>query len=76
MVAPKVKVEIAFDEDFLAQDIDQETLQQLVSQVNALVASGAITSTGVYDLDGLQLDIDPVELADQLGESTTHRWLH
>lgn len=73
---PKVKVEIAFDDDFLSSDIDQDTLQELMAQVNRLVESGVITGSGVYDINGTELDIDPTELRDQIGETPAVRWLH
>lgn len=73
---PKVKVEIAFDDDFLSADLDQDTLQQLVAQVNRLVESGVITGAGVYDIDGNALDIDAADLREQIGETAQSRWLH
>lgn len=53
----RIKIEFApgcFDD----LDVTQEQLDAIMEQISHLAASGQITKSGAYDLDGRPVDID------------------
>ncbi len=67
------KLQIEFDDDFLNQDITQEQLDAIIATIQQLIGSGAVTTAGVYDLEGNVMDIDLEDLDIKVSQNTTSR---
>jgi hypothetical protein len=53
------KIKIEFDTNYFDDlDVTQEQLDAIVEQIQALAASGKITESGAYDLEGNPVSTD------------------